>query len=192
MVLGFGAPKELLRTYEQERKPVAIGVVETSGELVRCTRYSRGGTHADDYVRIVGKRAGYITGMGIRYGSHALHGTRLLDFMVRNDGEQADTRIYSLLDYRFFTLLVFGDCTVALDLPPFVKVIRIHEETSPYANQMILVRPDSYIAASSFLSDVSPITVYFDSSLSRTAAWNQRLQRSVTQVEHMTPGWSSV
>ncbi|KVP12531.1 FAD-binding protein [Burkholderia ubonensis] len=170
MVLGSGAPAALLRTYEQERKPVAMGVVETSSQLVRSTKYSETGTHADDYVKIVEKRAGYITGMGIRYGEHELHGKRLLDFMVRNDGEQADTRIYSLLDYRFFTLLVFGDCNATLDLPAFVKVIRIREETSPYANQMILVRPDSYIAASSSLSDFSPITAYFDSMLSRAVA----------------------
>ncbi|KVU20583.1 hypothetical protein WK57_20055 [Burkholderia ubonensis] len=170
MVLGSGAPAALLHTYEQERKPVAMGVVETSSQLVRSTKYSETGTHADDYVKIVEKRAGYITGMGIRYGEHELHGKRLLDFMVRNDGEQADTRIYSLLDYRFFTLLVFGDCNATLDLPAFVKVIRIREETSPYANQMILVRPDSYIAASSSLSDFSPITAYFDSMLSRAVA----------------------
>ncbi|PCE32951.1 FAD-binding protein [Burkholderia ubonensis] len=170
MVLGFGAPTALLHTYEQERKPVAMGVVETSSELVRSTKYSKDGTHADDYVKIVEKRAGYITGMGIRYGEHALHGKRLLDFMVRNTGEQADTRIYSLLDYRFFTLLVFGDCKAALDLPACVKVIRIPEENGPYANQMILVRPDSYIAASSSLSDVSPITSYLESSLSQPVA----------------------
>ncbi|WP_431825961.1 FAD-binding protein [Burkholderia sp. F1] len=170
MVLHSGAPMALLRTYEQERKPVAMGVVETSSELVRSTKYSETGTHADDYVRIVEKRAGYITGMGIRYGKHELHGKRLLDFMIRNGGEQADTRIYSLLDYRSFTLLVFGDCNATLDLPAFVNVIRIPEETSPYANQMILVRPDSYIAASSSLSDVSPITAYFDSMLSRAVA----------------------
>ncbi|WP_126283167.1 FAD-binding protein [Burkholderia stagnalis] len=170
MVLGSGAPAALLRTYEQERKPVAMGVVETSSELVRSTKYSREGTHADDYVKIVEKRAGYITGMGIRYGEHALHGKRLLDFVVRNEGEQTDTRIYSLLDYRFFTLLVFGDCTATLDLPECVKVIRIRDETSPYANRMILVRPDSYIAASSSLSDVAPIKSYFDSSLSQLVA----------------------
>ncbi|KVN29490.1 hypothetical protein WJ63_09170 [Burkholderia pyrrocinia] len=170
MVLGSGAPAALLRTYEQERKPVAMGVVETSSELVRSTKYSKEGTHADDYVKIVEKRAGYITGMGIRYGEHALHGKRLLDFVVRNEGEQTDTRIYSLLDYRLFTLLVFGDCTATLDLPEWVQVIRIRDETSPYANRMILVRPDSYIAASSSLSDVAPIKSYFDSSLSQLVA----------------------
>ena len=165
MVLNCGAPRELLRTYEQERKPVAMGVIETSGELVRTTKYSNSGTHAKDYIKVVERRAGYITGMGIHYGEHELHGTRLLDFMIHHNAGQVDTRVYSLLDYRFFTLLIFGDCQVELDLPPFVKVIRINEEASPYTNQIILVRPDSYIAMSSSLTDVSAITAYLTSPL---------------------------
>lgn len=165
MVLNCGAPRELLRTYEQERKPVAMGVIETSGELVRTTKYSNSGTHAKDYIKVVERRAGYITGMGIHYGEHELHGTRLLDFMIHHNAGQVDTRVYSLLDYRFFTLLIFGDCQVELDLPPFVKVIQINEEASPYTNQIILVRPDSYIAMSSSLTDVSAITAYLTSPL---------------------------
>ena len=165
MVLNCGAPRELLRTYEQERKPVAMGVIETSGELVRTTKYSNSGTHAKDYIKVVERRAGYITGMGIHYGEHELHGTRLLDFMIHHNAGQVDTRVYSLLDYRFFTLLIFGDCQVELDLPPFVKVVQINEEASPYTNQIILVRPDSYIAISSSLTDVSAITAYLTSPL---------------------------
>jgi hypothetical protein len=160
MVLKLGAPADLLRTYERERKPVAMSVVETSGELVRSTKYSKDGTHAEDYVKIVQRRAGNITGMGIRYGDHALHGARLFDFAMRNDANE-ETRVYSLLDYRFFTLLVFGECRAKLELPPFVKVVRVPESRTPYANQMILVRPDSYIAASSSLTDASPIAGYF-------------------------------
>lgn len=169
MVINHDAPDDVLRTYEEERKPVALGVVATSGELVRSTKHSEGGTHADDYVKIVEKRSGYITGMGIRYGEHELHGTRLLDFMVRQDGA-ADTRIYSLLDYRCFTLLVFGDCGVTPDLPAFVTTLVIRGEESPYRDQMILVRPDSYIAASATLSDASPIGAYFESLLGGAAA----------------------
>ena len=63
---------------EDERKPVALSVVETSGELVRSTKYSQNKTHAQDYVKIVEKRAGNITGMGIRYGDKGLPGSRLL------------------------------------------------------------------------------------------------------------------
>ncbi|HAU0672204.1 FAD-binding protein [Legionella pneumophila serogroup 1] len=152
MVMHFGAPQELLHSYEAERKPVAHGVIETSGELVRSTKYSLNGTHAQDYVRIVQKRAGYITGMGIRYGETGLCGSRLFDFEIFNG--IAKTRLYSLLDYMKFTLFIFGDCEVELQAPEFVKVIPIYPtqcqenfwtDNTHYANQAILVRPDSYI-----------------------------------------------
>ncbi|GAA2790453.1 FAD-binding protein [Crossiella cryophila] len=171
---------EILRTYEQERKPVALSVVETSGALVRSTKYSEGGTHAVDYVKTVERKAGNITGMGIRYGEDGLAGSRLFDFMVHGGdgglpvGEQA--RVYSLLDYRFFTLLVFGDAEPDLALPPFVRTIRIRDTPGecPYPDQLLLVRPDSYIAASAPIDDASPIVGYL---------------RSLSQVS--VPAWPS-
>ncbi len=155
LVMNFGAPKQLLRTYEAERKSVAMGVIETSGELVRSTKYSKEGTHAQDYVEIVRRRSGYITGMGVRYGEEGFEGTRLFDFVVNDaDGE---TRIYSRLDYTKFSLLVFGDLEVELNLPPYVKLIRVPPQKNvPYANQAILVRPDGYIAKVSALDEVTP------------------------------------
>jgi hypothetical protein len=163
MVLRFGAPAELLKTYEEERKPVAMSVVQTSGELVRATKHSKDGTHAQDYVKVVERRAGNITGMGVRYGDEGLCGTRVFDFMVR-DGQRA-ARLYSLLDYAGFTLLAFGEEPADLgDLPAYVKVIRISStprtdgywaERSPYANQLLLIRPDAYIAAVSPLTDAT-------------------------------------
>lgn len=142
LVLKNVASKNLLHSYEDERKPVAQSVIESSGELVRATKFSTSGTHAQDYVRIVQKRAGNITGMGIRYGSDGLIGTRLFDQEVTSDGTK--TRLYSLLDYTKFTLLVFGDLKKNLNVPEFVNVIQIKDD-SVYANQAILVRPDSYI-----------------------------------------------
>ncbi|MCK2237447.1 MULTISPECIES: FAD-binding protein [unclassified Crossiella] len=160
---------DILRTYEQERKPVALSVVETSGALVRSTKYSEGGTHAVDYVKTVERKAGNITGMGIRYGEGGLAGSRLFDFMVHGPdgelpvGEQA--RVYSLLDYRFFTLLVFGDDEPDLALPPFVRTIQIRDTPgeSPYPDRLLLVRPDSYLAASASIDDASPIVDYLRS-----------------------------
>ncbi len=159
MVLKQGAAKEVLLSYENERKPVARNVIETSGELVRATKFSQTGTHAQDYVKIVEKRAGHITGMGIRYGEQGQTGSRLLDFEVYRDNIKS--RLYSLLDYTRFTLLIFGEVNVDLGmsgfvLPESVKVIHIHSKIlsedywakeSPYQNQMLLVRPDSYIQA---------------------------------------------
>jgi hypothetical protein len=155
MVINFGAPAELLQSYEDERRPVAENVIATSGELVRSTKYSQNGTHAQDYVKIVEKRAGNITGMGIRYGEQGLGGSRLFDFEVF-DGI-VKTRLYSLLDYTKFTLLIFGDSEAILNLPEFVKIIQIHSSkyqtgywthSTQYINRAILVRPDSYIESS--------------------------------------------
>lgn len=164
MVMNFGAPAELLQSYEDERRLVAQSVIETSGELVRSTRYSQNGTHAQDYVKIVQRRAGNITGMGIRYGDQGLCGTRLFDVEVFNG--IVKTRLYTLLDYTKFSLLIFGDCEVDLDLPEFVKIIQIHStkyqenywtNSSQYINQAILVRPDSYIEATAPLGKVESL-----------------------------------
>lgn len=145
MVMEHDAPVDLLRSYQEERKPVALSVIATSGELVRSTKYSTQGTHAEDYVKIVARRAGNITGMGIRYGEHELYGTRLHDFMVGGE------RVYSLLDYRHFTLLVFGEAEAPSEVPAWVKVVRV-AAPSPHTDDILLVRPDGYIA------DARPIT----------------------------------
>lgn len=165
MVENFGAPPELLQTYESERKPVALSVIDSSGELVRSTKHSDNGTHAQDYVEIVRKRAGNVTGMGIRYGHSGPAGTRLFDLNVFEGGRE--TRLYSLLDYTRFTLLVFGECPAeCINLPPFVRVIQISlkernsgywTESRHYSEQLVLVRPDSYIQSAAPLGDCRPL-----------------------------------
>ncbi|KTC75360.1 FAD monooxygenase [Legionella birminghamensis] len=152
MVVNLNFPAALLQSYEDERKPVAESVIETSGELVRSTKYSVNGNHARDYVTIVEKRAGNITGMGIRYGEAGINGSRLFDFEVFKGCHR--TRLYSLLDYTKYSLLIFGESEVPLNLPEYVKMIQIHSAPNQlaywtnsqiYSNQIILVRPDSYI-----------------------------------------------
>jgi 2-polyprenyl-6-methoxyphenol hydroxylase-like FAD-dependent oxidoreductase len=160
MVLNHGAPSGLLRSYESERKPVAQKVIESSGELVRATKFSKEGTHALDYVKIVQKYAGNITGMGVRYGEEGLAGSRLFDLEVLRANEK--TRLYFLLDYTKFTLLLFGDGGPQLESTEILKVIRILPNNGElrcsdprYANQAILVRPDSYIDSVAPLADAS-------------------------------------
>jgi len=106
MVINLDASTELLQSYEDERRPVAQSVIETSGELVRSTKFSPTGTHAQDYIKIVQKRSGNITGMGIRYGQQGPHGTRMFDIEVYDGADK--TRLYLLLDYTKYTLLIFG------------------------------------------------------------------------------------
>lgn len=164
MVINVGAPRELLNTYEDERKPVAMSVIEASGELVRSTKYSETGTHAQDYVKIVQKRAGNITGMGIRYGEEGLRGSRLFDLEVLHGNIK--TRLYSLLDYSRFTLVIFCDDMVKLTVPRFVNIVQIHPqktekgywaENPHYDNQAILVRPDSYIDSSTSIDKIESL-----------------------------------
>lgn len=164
MVINFDAPAVLLQSYEDERRPVAQSVIETSGELVRSTKYSQSGTHAQDYINIVQKRAGNITGMGIRYGGQALRGSRLFDFEIFNG--VIKKRLYTLLDYTKFTLLIFGDDEVNISLPKFIKVIQVYSsrhrenywtDNFQYINQAILVRPDSYIESSAPLDEVESL-----------------------------------
>lgn len=156
MVLNHGPPATLLRGYETERKAVAMSIVETAGELVRSTKHSPDGTHAEDYVKIVRRRAGNVTGMGIRYGEAGLRGTRLFDLAINKGGHKS--RLYSLLDYTRLTLLVFGDVELSFVPPPFERVLRIASsgklgdlwaDENPYARQWLLVRPDAVIAVCS-------------------------------------------
>ncbi len=131
--------KNILDTYEQERMPVAHSVIETSGELVRSTKYSANGTHAEDYVKIVESKAGNITGMGIRYDGKDEEGTRLFDFVV-TDSSQDDSRIYSHLSYKNFATLEFTEDQVVINGTKTLKTAEC-----PYKNCTIRVRPDTYI-----------------------------------------------
>ncbi len=173
MVMRHGSSKKLLQSYESERKAVARSVVETSGELVRSTKYSTTGTHAQDYVQVVEKRADNVTGMGIRYGDQGVEGQRLFDFDVTKGNLKS--RIYSLLDYSKYTLLVFGELSRELRVPDYVQVVQISGDergdsyttaSSLYEDMAILVRPDSYIEAVAPLSEVqSLIAVWANGSV---------------------------
>lgn len=158
LVMNFKASPTLLQSYEDERKKVAQSVIDASGELVRSTKYSETNTHAQDYVKVVEKRAGNITGMGIRYGEEGLPGSRLFDIEVSKGAER--TRLYSFLDYSKFTLFVFSENEVNIDVPPYVRVIHIQpgqHENAYYMNQAILVRPDSYIESVSSTEEVESL-----------------------------------
>ncbi|MCL6363938.1 FAD-binding protein [Pectobacterium carotovorum subsp. carotovorum] len=161
MITHHHAPQTLLQTYETERKAVALEVVKTSAELVRSTKTSDTGTHADDYVKIVEKRAGYITGMGVRYGTDGRVGERLHDFMWRDSHSGQPGRIYSHLNYRNYSLLIIGSATVPASLPDIVNVLHVETGGSPYSDQYLLVRPDGYIAATAPLDQPSAIGHYF-------------------------------
>lgn len=145
-VMNHGADPALLATYESERQPVAQSVIESSGELVRATKFSEQGSHAQDYVKIVEKRAGNITGMGIGYGQGGLQGSRFHDFELVHEGHT--TRAYSLLSYTRFSLFLFGRLDFELVLPDGCQRMELGEQgPEGYRGRAILVRPDGYIEA---------------------------------------------
>lgn len=152
-------PAGLLGSYESERKPVALGVVETSRLLGLATRDPSSRQHATDYVGIVAQRSGYITGMGVRYAGEGLAGERVHDVPM-GQGTGRPSRLYPLLDYRRFTLLVCGAGRAVPTMPDFVQVLRIDDPSCRYAGLLVLVRPDSHIAASAALDDPAPVLDY--------------------------------
>lgn len=158
MVEHHGADPTLLDSYENERRPVALSVIDSSGELVRATKYSDQGTHATDYVKIVERRAGNITGMGIRYGEDGLEGSRLHDFEYQTEGRT--TRAYSNLDYTKFTLFLFGEAEQEIEVPEFIRVVKIESENAPseYQGKAVLTRPDACIQAFAPLQNTEELT----------------------------------
>ena len=158
-----GADPGLLSSYEAERRPVALGVIESSGELVRATKFSEEGTHASDYVSIVKKKAGYITGMGIGYGQGGLEGSRFHDFEFQKDG--CTTRAYSCLDYTKVTLFLFGEREESIGFPDHFQVIHVKKALDglnpEYDGKAILVRPDGYIEALAPLEQADGLAASF-------------------------------
>lgn len=153
LVIKKKASKNLLKTYEEERKSVALGVVETSKKLVRSTKFGENDQHARNYVKIVEERASYITGMGVSYISSSGEKKRLHDLEIYEGSEKK--RLYSLLSYSHLTLLVFSEEDLDWCLPDFVKKIQISsngetssfytKEKTLYDQKILLVRPDTYI-----------------------------------------------
>jgi hypothetical protein len=80
--------------------------------------------------------------MGIRYGQQGQAGSRLYDFKLQYEGRL--TRLYDLLSYEKYTLLIFGKLKKQVEIPSFMQLIQFDGE-SPYENSAVLVRPDSYI-----------------------------------------------
>ncbi|WP_158997807.1 FAD-binding protein [Pigmentibacter ruber] len=164
------SPINLLDTYENERKPVALSVIETSGKLVRSTKYSENNSHAIDYVKIVEKHAGNITGMGIFYNRNGYVLNRLFDFYIYK--KESKERIYTLLKYSCYTLLIFQLDDIIKDkyIHKNVQIIKIHLKKNAedywtdfydYAEKCVLVRPDSYIEKIYSINEIHKINLEF-------------------------------
>ena len=86
------------------------------------------------------------------------------------------TRLYSLLDYTKFTLLVFSEDKIDLDVPQNVNVIQLLQASYPveYKDMIILVRPDSYIESTSKIDNYS-LKDFFNSSNINLPSWERMI-----------------
>lgn len=143
---------QLLNSYDLERRTVAKTVIDSSGDLVRTTKYSEGRQHAEEYLSKIERYSGNITGMGIEYSGNGFVGKRVFDFKFSFNGVETD--LYSELNYKSYSLLNFTSKKYSGELPSNTKIFDIkltektlHEmpELENYKDKILLVRPDSYI-----------------------------------------------
>ncbi|MWK36316.1 hypothetical protein GEV43_21235 [Actinomadura sp. J1-007] len=159
-VLG-GAPPALLGTYEEERLPVAAGVLGISTELYRKAVEG----HADAFKR--GEETEQLT-LGYPDGSLSSGprgGERAPDAVLRA-ADGSPTRLFEVFKGTHTTVLAFGTRPGDLATGPGTKVVAVvrpGEEARPgdlvdpdgaahaaYADDgpaLVVVRPDGYIAS---------------------------------------------
>ena len=110
-VLKLNASQKILETYESERKSVAEGVIESSGALVRATKFANEAQHAHDYVKLVERHASFITGMGVGYGAELVPA---LDFKVVDEHGETGWLLERLKFNGRSQILVFGESVPAI------------------------------------------------------------------------------
>ncbi|KAE8390916.1 monooxygenase [Aspergillus alliaceus] len=157
----------LLKSYDEERRTTASGVIDVAAKLVRTTVKT-----ALEYVEIIEKNAGYITGMGVSYSpttplvvdsSHGdfVAGDRCPDLWVAKlpatpshaqVEEPSQVRLYELFGYGKFKVLVLGNekpatFQQAVEVQQKVEVWHIHDQehrrtTLPYEFRADWVKSD--------------------------------------------------
>ena len=149
-VLG-GAPAALLATYEEERRPIAAGMLGLATELLQASRSGAGNRRGRDTQQL---DLGYADSR-LSQGRNA--GNRAPDAPVRGAAGQP-TRLFRLFQGTHWTLLAYQAPSFALPARPGLRVhhiggrgdivddqglVRDFYELAP--GDCVLVRPDGYI-----------------------------------------------
>ncbi|GMF68352.1 unnamed protein product [Aspergillus oryzae] len=138
----------LLKSYDEERRATASAVIDVAAKLVRTTVKT-----ALEYVEIIEKNAGYITGMGVSYSSNTplvvdsnygdfVAGNRCPDLWVTklpvrssqtNAEELSRMRLYELFGYGKFKVLFIGNekpasFEQAIELQQKAEIWHIHDQ----------------------------------------------------------------
>ncbi|MFD7014033.1 FAD-dependent monooxygenase [Streptomyces sp. NPDC059928] len=134
-VLRHGAPAELLDTYEEERRPIAAGVLGMSTRLHRHRLLGENSLRVEETRQLA---------LGYRGGPLAIGRAGVLEAGDRApDGPLPGGRVFDLLRGPHFTLLAF-----ATPAPTITSArVRVHElgAYEAYGRGLFLVRPDGYI-----------------------------------------------
>jgi len=159
-----GAPSDLLATYEEERRPVAAGMLGLATKLLQASRSGAGNRRGRDTQQL---DLGYPDSR-LAHGPNA--GSRAPDAPVRGAAGQP-TRLFNLFQGTHWTLLV-------CEAPPPIAAragLRIHriggdivdeqglvrEHYGLAAGDCVLVRPDGYIGVAG--RDAAFLERYLDS-----------------------------
>lgn len=139
-----GAPERLLDTYEEERIPVAAGILGISTRIHRAS--SRGRQT---------RRGGEMRQLGIAYRDSSLTRetrSRLPDDALRAgdrapDGRRGGVRLFDAFRGPHWTLLtVATEPELPLPCGEFIRTVHIPEEYEAYGRGVFLIRPDGYAA----------------------------------------------
>jgi 2-polyprenyl-6-methoxyphenol hydroxylase-like FAD-dependent oxidoreductase len=171
--VGQGAPATLLDTYDEERRPIAAGVLALSNELLKQAIEKKGLTMRRDASTMqlgIGYRGSRLARddrgdmASLRAGDRAPDATRLMTV----NGER---RLFELTRGGGFTLLNFGP-TISKAAPVGVQILQVVGELSgpndivdteghlaavygATTRTLVLIRPDGYVA---FISDAGDIS----------------------------------
>ncbi|MFI6688193.1 FAD-dependent monooxygenase [Streptomyces sp. NPDC050485] len=134
-VLRHGAPAGLLDTYEQERRPIAAGVLGISTRL-----------HRKAFIGENSQRRAEVRQLGLGYRGGPLSTGRAGALEAGDrapDGPRPGGRIFDLLRGPHFTLLAFATPAPAIAS----ELVRVHElgAYEAYGRGLFLVRPDGYV-----------------------------------------------
>ncbi len=134
-VLRHGAPDTLLDTYEEERRPIAAGVLGLSTRLHRTAMVGENSRRRSDTGQL---------GLGYRGGPLSTGRAGALEAGDRApDGPLPEGRIFDLLRGPHFTLLAVDTPAPALAS----DLVRVHElgPYEAYGRGLFLVRPDGHV-----------------------------------------------
>jgi hypothetical protein len=164
-----GAPSALLATYEEERRPIAAGMLGLSTKLLEAARGEGGMKRGRDTQQL---DLGY-PGSSLALGRNG--GSRAPDAPMQGAAGQP-TRLFSLFRGTHWTMIAYHASSLAVTPRPGLRIHRIGDrgdivdEAGHFrdayglaAGECVLVRPDGYIGAVMSCGEAASLEAYLTS-----------------------------